>query len=335
MSWDKIVGNEPVVRLLKGQLTGKRLAHTYLFVGARGVGKRTLALEFAKALECDSEITSGAASAGRSHDSESGDACDSCESCQKIAKGSYPDVIVVSAESETGSLGIDQVRNLTSWLSLTPYQGRWKVGLIEGADRLTEEAVHASLKLLEEPPEKSILLLTATGLQRLPATLISRCALVRCVPQGIEKVARFLKEREQLDPEVSRILAVGSGGRLGLALEFHRAQRLAAKNAVLDQLLTACRQKRPEIPLGTAPREEVEEALEWLAAWWRDLLLLNLKADPAWVIHQDRLPELQRIAGGLSVEELSDRVEWTYWVQEAIQRNASPRIALSTLFCRD
>jgi len=320
MSWDKIVGNEPVVRLLKGQLTRKRLAHTTLFVGPRGIGKRTLALEFAKALQCESGI---------------GDACDSCESCQKIAKGSYPDVTAVSAESKTGSLGIDQVRNLTGWLSLTPYQGRWKVGLIEGANRLTEEAAHASLKLLEEPPEKSILLLTAAGLQRLPSTLISRCALVRCVPQGIERVARFLKEQEQVDPEASRILAAWSGGRLGLALELHRTQRLAAKNTVLDQLLAACRQKSPEIPLGTAPREDLEEALEWLACWWRDLLLLNLKADPAWVIHQDRLPELQRIAGDLSAEELSDRVEWTYWVQEAIQRNASPRIALSTLFCRD
>lgn len=321
MSWKNIVGNEAVVRLLQGQLTRGRVAHAVLFIGPRGIGKRTLALEFAKALECEAERPSG-------------EACDSCESCQKIAKGSYPDLMVVSAESETDQLGIDQVRALTRWLWLTPYQGRWKVGLIEGANRLTEEAAHASLKLLEEPPEKSILLLTAIGLQRLPATLISRCALIRCVPQGIERVALFLRERERMDPALSRVLAVCSGGRLGLALEFQRAERLSAKNAALDQLLAACRQKTPEIPLGTAPREEVEEALEWLACWWRDLLLLSIKGDPGWVIHQDRLGELQETAATLGPEELLDRIEWTYWVQEAIQRNASARIALSTLFCR-
>ncbi len=321
MAWKNIVGNEPAVRLLKGQLSKGRVPHTVLFIGSRGIGKRTLALEFAKALECEAE--------GRN-----GEVCDDCESCRKITQGSYPDLFRVEAKSETGQMGIDQIRQLASWMSLTPYQGRWKVGLIEGTDHLTEEAVHASLKLLEEPPEKSILLLTTAGLQRLPSTLISRCYLIRCVPQGIERVDSFLREKEQVDPKTSQLLATWSGGRLGLALEFHRGQRLSTKNAALNQLLTACRQKSPEIPLGTAPREEVEEALEWLTAWWRDLLLLNLKGNPAWAIHQDRLPELQRMAGSVSLEEVLDRVEWTYWVQEAIQRNASPRIALSTLFCR-
>ncbi|MBI3614895.1 MAG: hypothetical protein HY211_00055 [Candidatus Omnitrophica bacterium] len=361
MSWKNIVGNEPAVRLLKGQLNSGRVAHTYLFVGQRGIGKRTLALEFAKALQCesgkgdacDSEITSGAASSSRSHDV--------CETCRQIGQGRYPDLRIVSSESETGQLGIDQVRSLAGWLSLTPYQARWKVGLIDGADRLTEEGAHAALKLLEEPPGKSVLLLTAAALQRLPATLISRCHLVRCVPQGIERVTGFLKEEERPEPAgrlepasriesttqrlqvvrpplaaatLAQMLATWSGGRLGLALEFHRGERLAVKNGVLNQLLAACRQRTPEIPLGTAPRQEVEEALEWLAAWWRDLLLLALKADPAWVIHQDRLQELQKTGDSGSVEEFLQRIEWTYRAQEAIQRNASPRIALATLFCR-
>lgn len=287
-----------------------------------------LAVEFAKALEC--------AAGG-------GGACDSCESCRRIDQGSYPDLLEVTPELETGRLGIEPIRALAGRLSLTPYEGLWKVGLIEGADRMTEEAANASLKLLEEPPEKSVLLLTAAGIHRLPATLVSRCAVIRCVPQGIERTALFLSEREGVEPPVSRLLAALSGGRLGLALEFHRLRRLPAKNALVDQLLTACRQKAPEIPLGSAPRAEVEEALEWLACWWRDLLLLALKADSGWVVHQDRLPELEREAASIlgppearrdAVTDLSDRIEWAYGVQEAIQRNASPRIALAALFCR-
>ena len=320
MSWKNIVGHEAAVRLLKGQLSQGRLAHTYLFVGQRGIGKKALALEFVRALECREGSAEG---------------CGVCESCRRIGQGTYPDLMRVGADSKAGQTGIDQVRALAGWISLTPYEARWKVGLIEEADRLTEEAAHACLKLLEEPPEHSILLLTAAGVHRLPSTLVSRCHIVRCAPQGIRRVAQFLQEGEKLEPAQARMMATWSGGRLGQALESHRQQRLGIKNELINQLLTACRQKQPEVPLGNAPRAEVEEALEWLAAWWRDLLLLALQGDPAWVIHQDRLEELRReLAAGPSREELLDRVEWTYRVQEAVQRNASPRIALATLLCR-
>ncbi len=320
MSWKSIVGHEPVVRLLKGQLTRDRLAHAYLFTGQRGIGKQTIALEFAKALECESP--------------RSGESCDSCEHCRGIGQGSFPDLMIVRPDSESGSMGIDQVRLLSNWLALTPYQGRWKISIVEEADRFTEEAAHACLRLLEEPSDRSVLILIASAIHRLPATLISRCHRVHFAPQGIQKVALFLEKEQQLDPGLAMILATCSGGRLGVALEFHREQRLGEKNAVLDQLLTAFGRKAPEVPLGTAARAEIEEALEWLAAWWRDLLLLSLKGEPSWLIHQDRLPELQAAAVSAPAEELLERLEWTYWVQEAIQRNASPRIALSTLLCR-
>ncbi|MBI3332755.1 MAG: hypothetical protein HYZ93_01540, partial [Candidatus Omnitrophica bacterium] len=258
-------------------------------------------------------------------------------------------LITVASESETGrrlrleeasprpsgQIGIDQVRALEGWMGPTPHSGRWKVAILDGADSLTEQAAHACLKLLEEPPEKSILLLIATALHRLPATLVSRCHLVRCAPQGIGRVARFLQEDERLDPALSGMLATCAGGRLGLALRFHREERLSAKNAAIDQLLKGWREGAVEVPLGNAPRPEVQESLDWLAAWWRDLLVLSLGGDPAWLIHQDRLWEIQKEAGGLPlVEELLERIERAYWVQEAIQRNASPRIGLAALLSR-
>lgn len=330
MSWANIVGHEAAIRLIQGQLLKNRLAHTYLFVGPPGIGKRRLALELAKAVECESV---GA------------EACDRCESCQKIQQGTFPDVRVVTSESQTGQLGIDQIRALAGWMYLTPHTGRWKVGIVPEADRLTEEAAHGCLKLLEEPPQQSLLLLTASAAYRLPSTLISRCHLVRCVPQGIERVAGYLKDKERLEPKIAQLLAIWSGGRLGLALEFHRQERLAAKNAVLDQFLGALKQQAVEIPLGNAPRSEVEEALEWIAAWWRDLVVLSLGGNSSWVIHQDRLEELKLEVGSWKLEkspisnlqpltfleEFLKRVDRAYWVQEAVQRNASPRIALAAL----
>ncbi|MBI3318490.1 MAG: hypothetical protein HYZ90_05035 [Candidatus Omnitrophica bacterium] len=298
MSFAEIAGLRGPIRLLEGQLKRGKLASTYLLTGMRGIGKRTLALELAKALEC-----------------------------------AFPDLIEVKPDSESGQIRIDQIRALAGGMNLTPLRGQWKIGLIDEADSMTEEASHACLRLLEEPPERSILILIAARPHRLPATAVSRCHLVRCFPQGIEEVKRFLQSREKLDSASASIAATLSGGRLGVALNLHRKEQLSAKNACLDQLLSAWRQRRLEIPLGTAPRAEVEQALEWLAAWWRDLVLLKLQADSSWLIHRDRAEDLRRELGALrgGVESLLSRIERTYLAQEAVQRNASPRIALAAV----
>ncbi len=317
MSFANIVGHEGIIQLLKGQLAKDRLAQSYLFVGLGGIGKRTLALELAKALLCLQK--------------SSGQACDQCEACQKIPQGSYPDMLVMGPESETAQIGIDQVRTLTNWASLTPYAGVCKVALLTGADHLTEEAAHACLKLLEEPPENSFLVLTASSATRLPQTLVSRCYVVRCAPQGIHKVASFLKEKEKLDSVQAQRLAVLSGGRLGKALAL-KAEGWSGKEAALEELLTARRQKLVEIPLGNAPRPELEEALEWFASWWRDLLVLKLGGQEDLLIHQEHLTELQNVSHEpLTLEALLKQVDRTLKAQEAIQRNASPRIALAAL----
>lgn len=307
MSFENVVGHEQVIRLFKGQLKLGRLASTYLFVGPAGIGKRLLATEFAKALE--------------------GDALD---------VGGSGDFKVVEPESHAGQIGIDQIRELSNWITMTPSLGSFRIALVDCADQMTEEAAHACLKLLEEPPQKGMLLLIAQAPHRLPATFVSRCHLVRCVPQGVERVACFLQEKEGLEPDLSRVLAALSGGRLGAAVEFHRRDLVRTKNVALKEFLTAFRQRSVEIPLSASPRPELEQALDWLAAWWRDLVVLKLGGRPEWILHQDCLTALTRAMPDAprpmdSVDSLVERIERTYRVKEAIQQNVSPRIALAVL----
>ena len=322
MSFADVVGHEPVIRLLKGQLAKGHLAHTVLLVGPEGIGKRTLAVEFAKALHCA--------------DPKEGDSCGQCEACRKIAEGTYPDVRQMIPESEGRQIGIDQIRAMGNWAALTPHSGQWKVAILDPVDRLTEEAANACLKVLEEPPARTLFLLLATGVHRLPTTLVSRCHQIRCFPQGVDRVASYLRDKEELEPPIAQMLAVSCGGRLGLALQFHRTDLLKARNSALDQMLTARQKGELEIPLGKAPREEIVESLEWYAGWWRDLLVLALQGESDWVIHQDRIEELKRAGVGQkqSIPELIRQVERAYWVQEAVQKNASARMALSVLLNR-
>ena len=146
------------------------------------------------------------------------------------------------------------------------------------------------------------------------------------------------------------MLAISSGGRLGLALELAQSDRLEKKNAFLDQLLTALRRQELEVPAAKLSREEIVEGLEWYAGWWRDLLVLALGGDSSWLIHQDRLETLrlwqsEATPGAsalrqtvkmptLSVDALLHTLQAIYGVQDAVQKNANLRTAFATLLSR-
>ncbi|PIQ82301.1 MAG: hypothetical protein COV76_04305 [Candidatus Omnitrophica bacterium CG11_big_fil_rev_8_21_14_0_20_64_10] len=295
-SFAEIVGLESAVRLFEGQLASGEVPHTLLLQGPAGVGKRKLALELAGIL----------------------------------SEGQVADLTVVEPESPTGQLKIDQLRELVRWLTLTPRDAARKVGVIMEADRMGVDAANACLKFLEEPPDRSVLILVTAAPHRMLPTILSRCHVVRCFPQGAARVEQFLRETEKLPAGAAKMLAALSGGRLGEALRLHREGLAQRKNAVLDELLSTFRSGGVEPSLASASRLEIEEGLGWLAGWWRDLLVLALGGDPAWVIHQDRLKELQ---AGPTPDPLllMKRVEQTCQLQEAVRRNANAKIALAAL----
>ena len=304
MSFADLVGHEPAIRLLKGQIARDRLAQTYLFTGPEGIGKQALAAAFAAELGCGPH-----------------------------------DLLVVKSELESGDIGIDSVRAMEAWMSLTPYGGKRKAAVLDSAEKLTEESANACLKILEEPPARSLFILLASAAYRLPATLLSRCHRIRCSPQGIEKVSAALREREGLDPAAARMLAICSGGRYGLALQFHKTGRLAELNEALDQILSALKRKELETPLARSTRKELQEYLEWYAGWCRDLMVLSVGGDPDWVIHRDRLDELRSVVARSEATKQSSsapaalisQADRAYEVREAIRRNASVKTALSVL----
>ena len=272
------------------------MSATYLFTGREGIGKRLLAEGFARAAGCEEH-----------------------------------DLLIVTPDPEKGDILIEQVRAMEGWMSLTPYGGKRKAVILDPVENLTEESTHACLKILEEPPARSLFLLISTAEHRLPETLVSRCHKVRCAPQGIERTAAAL-QKEGLDPAAARMLAISSGGRLGMALQFHRTGRLAKRNEALDLILEARKRKVLENPFSPkTSRDEIEEYVEWYASWCRDLLVLKLQGDPAWVVHQDRLDQLQKAAAVVPAEAIFTQVDRAYRVRAAVQSNAQVKSAMAVL----
>ncbi len=213
MLTDVLAGQEHVRRMLERGLGTGRLGHALLFSGPRGLGKAEAAVALARA-SCCSDPERGGALGG----------CGACVPCRQVAEGGHPDVRWVAPSP--GSIRIEQVREVIREACLRPFSGRGRVFIFRDADRLTEEAANALLKVLEEPPEGTrFILLTAVPGAVLP-TIRSRCQELAFRPLAPEAVAALLGERQGLAGEEALRLAALAGGNPGLALELARSPRL-------------------------------------------------------------------------------------------------------------
>ena len=180
MSWNDILGQEPTKRTLTAHLAAGTIAGAYLFAGPTGAGKRLLALEFAKALNCSS--------AGATP-------CDACTTCQQITKGVHPDVHRVAPSGASNQIKMEDIRQVLERLSLRPYSARVQVAILEQAQRLNEEAANSLLKSLEEPTAFAHFLLTTDQLAYCLPTIVSRCQVMRCLPPPRQTVQPSLPDR--------------------------------------------------------------------------------------------------------------------------------------------
>ncbi len=202
MSFSKIVGQERVIEVLRQILKNKRLPQVLLFYGPSGVGKRTVALELAKVLNCQTRITvpspfplpRGERIKVRvGIDTDVIDACDNCLSCQKIDKGIHPDVRIVLPEKDT--LGIEQIRELNRVTQWKPFEGKWKVYILEKAEKLTQEAANSFLKTLEEPPPNVLLILLSENKDVLLPTIVSRSWSIPFSSLSEKAIEEILKQK--------------------------------------------------------------------------------------------------------------------------------------------
>jgi DNA polymerase-3 subunit delta' len=201
------------VATLRRSLSTARLAHAYLLCGPGGVGKATIARAIAKALACDVSPRQG---------------CDQCNGCRRVGEGLHPDLLVLATEGPSDTIKVEAVRSLIGRLSVPPHEAPARVVLIDGIDRITEQAGNALLKTLEEPPASTYFFLVTEAPERTLLTLRSRCQRVAfgaLTAEAIERLLRRLGPRHDpsadAEEQFRRIahLAEGSAAR---ALELAR-----------------------------------------------------------------------------------------------------------------
>jgi DNA polymerase-3 subunit gamma/tau len=280
-----LVGQEPVARALTNALRANRVAHAYLFTGARGVGKTSTARILAKALNCVRGPTP--------------EPCGVCDVCASIATGEDVDVLEIDGASNRR---IDEVRDIRANVQYAPARARYKIYIIDEVHMLTKEAFNALLKTLEEPPPHVKFIFATTEVDKVPITILSRCQRFDfagiALPRIVERLRAILaKEGLRADDEALELLARRAGGSMRDA------------QSLLDQLLAfgGDRLTTDDVHrlLGTAGDERIValadavagrdakkaldlldealvgglqlgEMLEQLLAYWRDLMVAHV-----------------------------------------------------------
>lgn len=307
---------------LSRSLMGSRVAHAYLFVGPEGVGKRYMALSFAKALNC-LQLEA--------------DYCGHCPACQKIDRLSHPDLHLI--EPEGNSLKIEQVRICQREIAFRPWEGRTKVVILDGADKMTPEAASALLKTLEEPPASTVLILTASSELSLLPTITSRCRLIRLGPLDRAVIAEILVRERLLEPSQASLLASLAQGRLGKALSLDLKSTLELRDQAW-RLLEPPKGSPPAIFLLQAARERAKEReslaalLSMLALLVRDLVVSACRAEDPLLLNGDLASQLKALTQGIAPRSALKIWDAIVEAQRLFQQNANGQLLLEATLAR-
>ncbi len=330
-------GQDQIIGLLKKSLETQNIAHAFLLTGPPHVGKETLAIELAQALNCESKNPP----------------CGQCRSCQHIAERKHADVIFVnlklSAEMSINStegestartkIGIKCIEALQHLANLPAYEGKYKVFIFEEASQLSTPAANRLLKILEEPPAKVIWLLLSSEESLLLPTVISRCQILKLKPMVLSKIQEILEIEYGVEESKAKLLSRLSRGCPGWAFSAVRDSSLLEQRKedidMISSLLSAGMEKRFAFAGKIAnemsrDRQTARRYIDIARSWWRDLMHVKSNCQET-IVNIDYLAVLEEQAKCVSIVNIRDFIINLYLTEEQISRNVNTRLAFESL----
>lgn len=381
MSFKKILCQDNIIQLFQGIIAKKRIAHAYIFTGPDGVGKALFAKELVKALFCEFrkgesvhppkadgrpplEGASGATGGvekgiGKGREKESSlslpiplpsplllDACDNCRACRRVESGNHPDVHWIMPEKKDKFIKIDYIRVLQDDASLKPVEAKYKVFIINEADRMNEEASNCFLKTLEEPSPETIIILITNSVKSLRKTIVSRCQVVRFNPFPYSTIEAELATKFDTNPEVLKWVSQSSCGSLGRATKFLEKGIYERENYIIERLSSLKLGDNfsfsEEIIKWDSYQGETSEEkrlrlrliLDIFLQFYRDALLCKTGFEDIPLYNPHRKGVLESLCANLSKRSIIDIIEHIVTSMEYMAYNVNVNLLLENLLAK-
>lgn len=343
MALRDIIGHERIINILRGYIRRERLPHALLFAGDEGIGKRFTAINLAKALNCQNNSDALTLNSRTTH--QEIDCCDECPSCKKIDKLMHPELLISPKEQEEKEreikclfmshpdvifitsykreIRINVIRYLHELLSYRPFEGRWKIAIIDDAHTMNEHSANAFLETLEEPPTYSIIILITPRPDMLLGTIRSRCQRLNFTPISIDGMTSLLRERlNDIDNERLSLLGELSGGRPGYALN---EDLLKHRDRMFNIFLEMFGNPAKEL---WKDKEEMEAWFESCELWLRDMAILKATKNPEFLINKDLGAKIKELSEGLELQDILNLYKEFYNIKRLLVCNLNRPITL-------
>jgi DNA polymerase-3 subunit delta' len=352
LTFDSITDQKRPVRILAAFLQKRNIPHALLFTGIEGVGKKDAATAFAMACNCTGKKPGRSEVVNHSNIKqdlpEAVNPCGFCRSCRKIESDNHPDIIRIKPFG--AFIKIDQIRGFCNTLAMKPYEARVRVVIISDAHAMNPSASNALLKMLEEPPDSSILILTAYQISDLLPTIVSRCQHIRFNPVSVKSIETRLIDDQGLSPDKASIIAAMANGSISRAFAMNKTNWINRRNwlinaAGLEQsgqtdqsdqsgalfsmssgMLMACAEVLKK------NKDFLFDSLEIMKSWLRDLIIYNFY--PEKIINKDLTEKIQYASQKIDIKSLLFKIDAIQTAQKDIQSNANLRLTLETMMMR-
>ncbi len=322
--------------ILAAILEKGNIPHAFLFTGISGVGKHAAAVTFAMALNCEAfpESPKAGPEEAASLFQAGKVPCIQCGTCRRIASGLHPDIISIAPSGDL--IKIAPVRELCRRLRVKPHEANDRVILIRDAHAMNKEAANALLKVLEEPPERTIFILTASGNTDLLPTIVSRCLHIRFNPISLAALTACLTHEHGIEEEDALALGAMAEGSITRALSMYRKGWLGRR-----KWLTRVAGELPRMSLGArlafaeklaAKKELLPDSLEIIKNYLRDILIFP--SSPNRIINKDLEDGIGERAGACPADSTISKIDAVVSAQQDLARNANPRLTLEVLVMR-
>lgn len=328
MESGRILGQSHIIRHFENAIKMNKISHAYIVNGEEGMGKMQLAVNFAKALQCQENNPDG--------EHITGIACGKCKSCSQTDSGNQPDIKYITHKK--AGIGIDEIREqLNDDIVIKPYSSRYKIYIIPDSEKMTVQAQNALLKTIEEPPEYAIIILLTTNADLFLQTILSRCVLLNMRPVREESIKNQLKSEFGIGDYEAKVAAAFANGNPGKAMKLATSEDFKEMKSQVVDTIVKLENGGMDIIAGAIKeagnfKNQMEEYFSFMRIWFRDMLMYKATKNSDSLIFQDDYISIESVAKKCSYYDIDVILKSIEQAEHRIHSNVNFDATIEVLF---